>query len=183
LREGGVAIIETNFRAVQFFDFAGSGAIEIDFTNVRPDLSAVGASIHAQRAAHASGHADQSLHAALVVLGAKRDGTTEIGCGIDVSKITLHAHAGFGGGQMKSDPGEFAIADQNIRAAAQKTPGNALVRQQRHHFSDPVVSMHDQLVRGTANCERSSRRERDTMLNLDAEVFQFAHKLIANAHA
>src|SRR5271156_132771 len=148
-----MAIIETNVISAQRFQFAGGGAIELDFADVGANLRAVGAGIHAQRAADAAGNADEAFHAAEVAFRAEGDHAAEVGGRVHVSSISFDAHSGLRRGQMQHDVGQLAIGYEHVGAAAEKAVRNIFVGEQLHDFGNGFKFAQQQLVGGTADAE------------------------------
>src|SRR6267154_1128780 len=77
-RKRCMPVFEIYFRAPQGLDPSGRRPEDAYLADMRSDLRPVRPGVHAQRPADGSWNADQSFHAAQVVLGARRDGPAEI---------------------------------------------------------------------------------------------------------
>src|SRR5271165_2759321 len=113
-RKRSVAVFKGNLFAAKGFEFALGGAIEFYFADVGADLHAVSAGVHAQRAAHGAGNADQTFHAAEIVLGAVGHGAAEVGGGVHVRKIAFEGHFRLGARQLQDEPGEFTVLHEQV---------------------------------------------------------------------
>ena len=120
-----MAIRERDLFAAQSFDLLARRAVHLDLAYESADLRAVGSSIHAQRAAHASGNSYEAFHPAKIVFRAKRDRTAQVGCSLDENGLPFDGHIGSSSRKFNHDPGKLAIHHQNVRSAAQKTMRDA----------------------------------------------------------
>ena len=128
-RKRSVPVFEAKSDRLESFDFARGRPVELHFADVGADLRAVGAGVHAQRAADRAGNADEPFHAAEIVLGAEGDGAAEIGGGIDLGDIAFDAHVpALEVGSCRTTQGQFAIHHEQVRAAAKEPVRNAVAR-------------------------------------------------------
>jgi hypothetical protein len=109
-----VTIFEGNLIAFEDFYFARGDPIKFYFADVAADLHAVGAGVHSKRAPDGAGNADEAFHAAEVVLGTVGDHAAEIGCGVNVCKISMEYNVRLGTRELEDDPGEFAVAYEKV---------------------------------------------------------------------
>ena len=100
--------------AAEDFYLAFRGAVELDLADVAADLHAVCSSVHAKSASDRAGNADQTLHATQIVFRAEGDSAAEVSSGVHVGKIAFQDDFRVGFGELKDDPGEFAIADEQV---------------------------------------------------------------------
>src|SRR5262249_51693891 len=73
---------------------------------------------------------NQAFHATQVVLRAERDSAAEVRGSVHVSEIAFKNDIGLRRHELQDDPGEFAVAHQKIRAAAEEFVRN-MVRVQK----------------------------------------------------
>ena len=165
-------IIETNVISAQSFNGAGRGAVEFHLAHERANLRSVRPGIHAQRATHATRHANQTFHPAEIVLRAERNHAAEVGRGIDRGGVSCDAHARFRRGQVQRHPGKLPVANEDVRTTTQKTVGDSLRREQAHDFRDRLEFPENQQIGRAPNAERGSFGHRNAGSEFDPESRQ-----------
>jgi hypothetical protein len=118
-----VTVFKGNLFTPGDFNPAGGSSVELDLADIRADLHAVGASVHAQCASDRAGYADEPFHPAEVVFGAVGYGPAEVSGSVHVRDVAFENDVGIRLGQLEDDPGKLAVFDQQVGPASEKAVG------------------------------------------------------------
>src|ERR1700723_61803 len=139
-------VFERDLIAFESLEVAGGGPVKLHLADVTADLHSIGARVHAERASDGSGDADEAFHAAQVVFRAEGDGAAEVGCGVNLGKIAIEHDVGLRRDELQHHPGEFAVADEKVRAATEKLVRNALRIEKAQKIRNRLVLFNAQQV-------------------------------------
>ena len=159
------------------------GTVQFHFAHVGTDLGPVRARIHAQGAANASGNADEPFEAAQIVLGQEGDRAAKVRSGIHPGKCPLDSNFRILPSQLQHHPGQFPVAHQQIRAAAEKTKRDFGALQQGDQHRQVFMTPNQQQIRRSANSQGGefSQRRADYVLDVHPSD-SFQHGRIIKSH-
>ena len=87
------------------------------------------------------------------------------------AKLPFRCGFGVAARELKDDPGQFAVGDEEIRAAADENgTGSSASRSRRDEFGQRLVAADQEQIGGAADAERGALGERRAGDALDAET-------------
>ena len=91
----------------------------------------------------------------------------EVGGTIDPHRVPLKADIGVLARQLNDHPGQFAVGQKHIAAAAQETVRNSILIEQADYVRQRIVAANKEQVGGASDLERGFLRERYMGVMLD----------------
>src|SRR6266404_1367470 len=154
----------------QNFDLPFGGAVHLHLADIRPDLHAVGSGVHAESAADGAGDSDQALHSTEIVLRAVGNRAAQVRRGVHARQLAFENDGRLWRHELQNYPGQFAVAHQEVRAAAQELVRNMAIIEQPQEARNALMLMDAKQIGGAANAEVSQFRKRTPMKKLEIEL-------------